>query len=99
MKCPTCDMELARVPYEGLYVLRCGGCFGYLVASRRVEGIQRTRKKSVRELMDETTAEGRPDSEQVLRCPRCRGKMDKRYLADQALFEEALAGALSHRWR
>ena len=86
MKCPTCDTELARVPYEGLYVLRCEGCFGYLVASRRVEGIKRARRKSIHELMEETTAEGQADSEHPLRCPRCRRKMEKRFLADPALF-------------
>jgi len=86
MKCPACTAELVRVTYEGLPVFRCQQCCGYLVGRRRLEGIKRSRGKSVEELKQETLAESRADTEQRVRCPRCRVYMKKEFLKDPASF-------------
>jgi len=86
VKCPACTAELVRVTYEGLPVLRCEYCFGYLLGQKRMEGIQRTRRRSTDELEQEAVAENRGDSEQKIRCPRCRKKMRKEFLKEPASF-------------
>jgi len=82
MKCPVCSAELKRVLYEGFAVFHCLACHGYLMAERRVESIQRTRRRTIEELKRETLAEAQPDSTAALGCPRCGRKMEKRLIKE-----------------
>ncbi|MBN1908612.1 MAG: zf-TFIIB domain-containing protein [Pirellulales bacterium] len=82
MKCPLCNVELKRILYEGLPVLRCMKCHGYLMSRNRMEGIRRVAKRPVEQLKQETTAEAQPDTQEAIRCPRCRRKMKKHFLED-----------------
>lgn len=79
MQCPGCSADLERSEYEGLPVFSCTGCQGYLVATRRMADIARVRQKSADELLQETGEAGAQDSAGVLRCPRCRQRMDKEF--------------------
>jgi Zn-finger nucleic acid-binding protein len=67
-------------------VFRCEGCYGYLLARRRMEGIQRVQEKTIAELKRETLAEAQEDSGELIRCPRCRGRMKKEWLKEPAAF-------------
>ena len=82
MKCPVCADELVRTTYEGSPVFRCEKCFGYLVGRKRAEGIKRTQQKTVAQLKNETLDEGQQDTEETIRCPRCRMKMKKKLLEE-----------------
>jgi len=82
MKCPSCAGQLVRTTYEGLPVFRCDECFGYLLGQKRVDGIKRSRDKSVEQLKEETLSESREDTKTIVRCPRCRMKMKKEFLAE-----------------
>lgn len=84
--------------YEGLPVFRCDHCFGYLVGRQRMEGIRRIRKKSVEELKCETLAEIGEDTQQELRCPRCRGKMRKELLKEPMSFHIDTCGSCRLIW-
>lgn len=77
MECPVCGSELERTTYESLGVMRCGNCHGYLIDRNRATGVRNRREKTVQELMVEAKLEMQPDSEEALRCPRCRRKMKK----------------------
>ena len=77
MKCPVCSSDLAPSRYEGLPVFTCDNCNGYLVATRRVTDIKRRRIQSPEDLKQEALVDGHGDSEDSLRCPRCRRRMDK----------------------
>lgn len=86
MNCPSCAATLVRVTYEGLPVFRCEHCYGYLVGRGRTEGIKRSREKSVEQLKSEALCEGQSDTQERIRCPRCRGRMNKELLKEPASF-------------
>ena len=91
MKCPACLLALDRSRYEGLPVLSCNGCNGYLVGTRRVSGINRRREKSPEDLKQESLIvggkkSGDKDSVDTLRCPRCRQPMNKELWKGAATF-------------
>ena len=82
MKCPSCAGQLVRTTYEGLPVFRCDACFGYLMGQKRIDGIKRSRGKSVEQLKQETLSEIGEDTKTIVRCPRCRMKMKKQLLSE-----------------
>ncbi len=86
MKCPTCSDTLVRVKYEGFPVFRCESCFGYLVPVHRIDSFKRSRGKTIEQLKDETLGESRPDTEERIRCPRCKMVMKKEFFKDLASF-------------
>ncbi|MEE8452517.1 MAG: zf-TFIIB domain-containing protein [Thermoguttaceae bacterium] len=82
MNCPSCAAQLVRTTYEGLPVFRCDECSGYLLGRKRVDGIKRSRGKSVEQLKEETLGESQEDTKTLVRCPRCRMKMKKDLLPE-----------------
>jgi len=86
MKCPVCSSGLDRSRYEGLPVFICDDCNGYLVGTRRATDINRRRAKSPEDLKQEALVDGHKDSEDGLRCPRCRRPMDKELWKESASF-------------
>lgn len=80
MKCPKCQSELRRILYESVPVFRCLQCHGYLLAQKRLEGIERSPATSIERLKQEVVAESQPDTVTAVRCPNCGRKMDKRFV-------------------
>ena len=80
MNCPACDSNLERTQYEGLPVFRCAGCRGYLVASHRIDDINRRQTKQQLELIQDASVAAGNDSRASLDCPRCRKTMNKQPL-------------------
>ncbi len=72
MECPTCATTLERAKYENVTVFQCAQCAGYLIHKRRMVVIKSSREQSRAALHEEAAAEQRPDSEETIRCPRCR---------------------------
>ncbi len=72
MQCPTCATTLERAEYEDVTVFQCAQCLGYLIHKRRMVVIKSSRGESPAALQAEAAAEQRPDSEEQIRCPRCR---------------------------
>ena len=77
MECPTCNSSLERTEYEGVTVFQCGECFGYLIPRRRMRMVKSSRQRSPEQLLEEITTQSRPDTDERVRCPRCRGPMSK----------------------
>ena len=75
MNCPTCSATLSRVTYEGLTVLGCAACLGYLVTTRRIDSIKRRREKDQETLRREARTIRFEERESILRCPRCHAQM------------------------
>ena len=86
MKCPKCSTDLKRNLYEGLPVFHCGTCDGYLVATNRVEDINRRRETPTEVLVKEARTPDGADSEDPLRCPRCHLPMEKEFVDGPAPF-------------
>ncbi len=86
MKCPVCSASLRASRYEGLPVFTCDACSGYLVATRRVTDIKRRRMTTKAELIEEAAIDGETDSKDRLRCPRCKGWMQKQSWAEHPSF-------------
>jgi Zn-finger nucleic acid-binding protein len=80
MNCPVCSAPLRRILYEGFAVFRCMKCHGYLLGENRVEAAKRIRKETVEQLKQQVIDESRPDTKETIRCPRCRRKMEKRFV-------------------
>ena len=78
--CPICSVPLAPVAYEGFQILRCPQCRGHLLDLSRYEAIQSIPDTSLAELEAEAKAGFQGDHPNRIRCPRCRGVMDKRPL-------------------
>jgi len=76
-KCPVCGEQLVRVEYEGANAMTCPVCHGYLIDTSSVERIKRSELKSPQELKDEAMGQFHPNSENELKCPRCRLSMQK----------------------
>jgi len=85
-RCPVCDVEFQRLEYEGFPVLRCHACLGYLISRNRMESVRRVQATSVSQLQDEALAEKRDDTNDPLKCPRCRGAMRKEFIEEPASF-------------
>ena len=98
MKCPTCSSELKRILYEGLPVFRCMKCHGYLLGENRVEGVKRARKRTAEQLKRDVAAEAGSDTEETIRCPRCRRKMRKRFLKEPAALHLDVCPECEHVW-
>lgn len=86
MKCPVCNTTLARTEYEGFIVQQCPDCHGHLLTVRRLDSIKRKEEKSIEELKTETTKETGNDSLHKLRCPKCKQRMQKRFIPDPGAF-------------
>ena len=74
MNCPSCDVSLDRVKYENVSVSQCSQCMGYLVNRNRVLLIKTTQKISSEALQAEVTSHSHPDSQSIIRCPKCRSR-------------------------
>ncbi len=98
MKCPVCGSELKRLMYEGFAVFRCMGCHGYLLSDRRVENIKRSNKRAVELLKREVSEESGADTLEEIRCPRCRRKMQKKFIAAPASLHVDLCGDCEMSW-
>ena len=82
-KCPTCDVALAHEMYEQTPIDRCPQCRGVFLSRARLEMIRHRRDTAADDLKREARDEFRGDTRHVIRCPRCRGLMDKRPLASR----------------
>ena len=79
--CPLCAVPLAEEAYEGFPIQRCPQCQGTLLDLARLQAIRNVPEKSLAELEAEARAGFQDDNPALVRCPRCRGAMDKRPLA------------------
>lgn len=98
MKCPVCGSELKRLLYEGFAVFRCMGCHGYLLSDRRVDNIKRSNKRATEQLKREVTEESGADTLDEIRCPRCRRKMKKKFIAAPASLHVDLCTDCKMSW-
>ena len=98
MNCPSCQAPLHRILYEGMSVFRCMQCHGYLVGQKRLEGIQASPQTSIEGLKKEVIEESRPDTLDAIRCPRCRRKMDKRFIEEPASMYVDTCRECGHLW-
>jgi len=78
--CPVCHVALEAETYEGFAIQRCPQCRGTLLDAARYQAIQSIPEKTLAELEAEAQAGFQGDNSQPIRCPRCRGAMDKRPL-------------------
>ena len=78
--CPICAVPLEQETYEGFPIWRCPECHGTLLDFSRYEAIQSIPDTSLAELEAEAQAGFQGDNPNRIRCPRCRGVMDKRPL-------------------
>ena len=78
--CPICAVPLEQEAYEGFPLLRCPQCQGTLLDLSRYEAIKNVPEKTLVELEAEAHAGFQGDNPDPVRCPRCRGAMDKRPL-------------------
>ncbi|HRT05170.1 MAG TPA: zf-TFIIB domain-containing protein [Kiritimatiellia bacterium] len=78
--CPICAAPLEQETYEGFPIWRCPECHGTLLDFSRYEAIQSIPDTSLAELEAEAQAGFQGDNPNRIRCPRCRGVMDKRPL-------------------
>ena len=78
--CPICAVPLEPETYEGFPIWRCPECHGTLLDLSRYEAIQSIPDTSLAELEAEAQAGFQGDHPNRIRCPRCRGVMDKRPL-------------------
>ncbi len=78
--CPICAVPLEQETYEGFPIWRCPECHGTLLDFLRYEAIQSIPDTSLAELEAEAQAGFQGDNPNRIRCPRCRGVMDKRPL-------------------
>ena len=85
LNCPACHSPFERIQYEGIPVFRCTGCRGYLVASPRIEDIQRRQVKHAKELIAEAS-QANNDTDYTLYCPRCHLAMNKHPLKESHEF-------------
>ena len=79
--CPTCNLPLQRVAYEGVPIFRCETCGGCLVTEFRLDGIMRRRVTSTAELKAEAKDGFQQHPETKRSCPSCRGSMRKELLS------------------
>ncbi len=98
MKCPRCSTELTRVRYEGFPAFRCEQCYGYLVGRERLETIKHVQTRPVQQLKQEVLGESQGDSQDELRCPGCRGKMQKQFVQPPASIHVDLCTACRLVW-
>jgi Zn-finger nucleic acid-binding protein len=98
MQCPVCTTELVRKKYESFLIRHCPGCFGYLLTPERLASLKSQRNLSIDQLKKEVIEENRPNSEETLRCPRCRAKMKKRMLPPPASVEYDLCNSCKFVW-
>jgi Zn-finger nucleic acid-binding protein len=76
-QCPTCEIELAPVSYEGFRIFHCPKCGGHLLSLDRLESIKRAPKRSQEQLKEEARAEFAGDDDAARRCPRCHRPMER----------------------
>ena len=82
-RCPACDQELVSELYAGAKVERCPTCRGVFVVQSRLDRIKREGAQAPDALKAEAAAEHGSDTRHQIRCPACRGVMDKRPLASR----------------
>jgi Zn-finger nucleic acid-binding protein len=73
-------------------------CHGYLLAESRVEAAKRIQKRAVEQLKQEVVDESRPDTKEVVRCPRCLRKMAKRFVDAPASLTLDICPECRHVW-
>ncbi len=78
MKCPICKLDLVRGKYIGATVHECMGCQGALLVTARADRIERRVNKNVAQLVREIATTTAGDTQETVRCPRCRAEMAKR---------------------
>lgn len=71
MECPACNVPLERAAYEHAAVFQCPQCSGYLVQKRRLFLIKSSREQTP-EMLEQAAANEHVDSDERIRCPRCR---------------------------
>lgn len=78
MHCPVCEQsKMDRVQYEGLQILQCPGCRGFVLEQRRLRAIEKRRDLQLDDLAQEIEHAAN-DTLSKLRCPKCRRTMEKR---------------------
>ncbi len=75
--CPICNIELLWANYEGVRVMSCRKCYGYLVDINALKRIKRVEQASPGQLASEADTESSNNSEYEIRCPRCLITMRK----------------------
>jgi len=86
MDCPGCRTTLENIEYEGVPVRRCGQCRGMLVTRSGVQRVRTQQNRPTEQLFVEYRQEDREDTQEKIRCPRCRNRMRKqlvRHVAEQ----------------
>ena len=77
MDCPKCVNKLKPIQYSGVRIFSCSECSGHLVENGRVKKIEKRINKDPKALVREIVQNEKPDTIEVIRCPRCRNRMDK----------------------
>jgi Zn-finger nucleic acid-binding protein len=86
MKCPVCSVEFLRQRRANFPIHHCPQCGGHLVNLDRLATIKRGRETSVEQLKQELLDSAGVDTLELLRCPRCRNKMEKQLQPPPAEF-------------
>jgi Zn-finger nucleic acid-binding protein len=77
---------------EASVLHRCSECGGNLVASHRLELLERRRDRTIEQLKQEVETYFQKDSYQRLRCPRCRGSMTKEFERGRMFYLDSCGG-------
>jgi len=80
MKCPVDDNNLVRGKYAGANVHECGQCNGALLTTVRAGKIERRINKNTERLVEELSESDAADTQEAVRCPKCRAEMKKRFV-------------------
>ena len=103
MKCPACKSSMRRTRYEEVPIECCDTCHGYLITTRRLDGIKRRRDKWKSELEQEAMTRAPTNFERKLKCPDCHKRMHHRTWEGVARLEvDLLLGMhadLARSWR
>lgn len=80
MNCPVCHVGMKSKLYSDNRLFECDKCRGHLVEQFRMNKIQRRINKDLIGLIKESVEADSHDTDQHLRCPRCRNRMDKKFV-------------------
>jgi Zn-finger nucleic acid-binding protein len=77
MKCPSCQVPLCRLEYEGVPIHVCPDCRGSLVDAQRFRAIERRRERTWtdEEKSGIAASVARTGPSRSVRCPGCLAKM------------------------
>ncbi len=88
MNCPICNVQLKPIRYSGIRIFSCKKCSGHLIENGRAKTIEKRIDKDMKSIVQEIAHRRTEDLKEIIRCPRCRNRMDKQEVKAARVFQQ-----------